>query len=796
MGNILFIKGFSQYEAMGNYIDEIELGFRLLGYNSCVINAKEDSYAFQLSELAKSQKIDAVFTCGIMLIDICAKYFPEAYYITYLCDHPAWLREELEELGEKSIVFTCDKRHEAYVKRYCPNIKYVKYIPLSGSFFPKYQTYKERVRDIVFTGSYNRPETMYGKIAKYDGVLRMFAEHMTESIVAHPEQDLEKCLENTLEFFGVMMSEQEFHELAREFYVVDRYARSYYRDKMIRSLLESGLQVHVFGNGWEEFEGEGKENLIIEKGNFYVARKAVANAKIAINIMPWFKDGFQERIATAMLSGTVAVTDESKYILDNFTDGRELIIYSLNALEKLPVKVKWLLEHPVEAEKIALAGKDRAEQTLTWQHRACEMAQYVQQCVGLRPNSEEEQGEILRITYQTLHNREVALETIHSMNEIVDMIAEVQMYDKMDVYDVEYFYAKFLSQFMMSKANYPELCGSANIYNFLMNLSEEQAEFGTELLVKECRDILSVFLNMEREQLVKEKNVLRRQLAQMNTSPNAHSQEVLIKKLKLNYQQSQDEDIQEILANIGESNYVGPYNQNFINRYQGGIANIIETVGYDAQVALYYALWNGKKMYYPRDYTKEDVAWAIRFVHLEQDVKSPHRYLDDTFDVGEGDIVIDAGVAEGNFALDIVERAKKVYLVECEHKWIEALHKTFEPWKEKVVIIEKMLGDKDDAQFASIDGFVEEGYANFIKMDVEGAEVSALIGASTVLKNSKNIKCAICAYHRKNAEKDIRRMLEENHFYTTTTKGYMFFKEDIDSWVDGELRHGLVRAVK
>ena len=107
-----------------------------------------------------------------------------------------------------------------------------------------------------------------------------------------------------------------------------------------------------------------------------------------------------------------------------------------------------------------------------------------------------------------------------------------------------------------------------------------------------------------------------------------------------------------------------------------------------------------------------------------------------------------------------------------------------------------MLGEKDDQQYASIDCFVTEGYVNFIKMDVEGAELSSLRGASSVLDKSKNIKCAICAYHRKNAEKDIRRILEQKNFYTSITKGYIFFKEDLDSWVDGELRHGLVKAIK
>ena len=219
-------------------------------------------------------------------------------------------------------------------------------------------------------------------------------------------------------------------------------------------------------------------------------------------------------------------------------------------------------------------------------------------------------------------------------------------------------------------------------------------------------------------------------------------------------------------------------------------------IQYDEEAEMYFGMWNHKRMYYPKGYTRSDVINCINFVKLEQDPDSPHRYLDDTFNVNEGDIVVDAGVAEGNFALDIVEKAKKVYLVECEEKWVEALKWTFQPWADKVVIIPKMLGEKDDQQYASIDCFVTEGYVNFIKMDVEGAELSSLRGASSVLDKSKNIKCAICAYHRKNAEKDIRRILEQKNFYTSITKGYIFFKEDLDSWVDGELRHGLVKAIK
>ena len=72
----------------------------------------------------------------------------------------------------------------------------------------------------------------------------------------------------------------------------------------------------------------------------------------------------------------------------------------------------------------------------------------------------------------------------------------------------------------------------------------------------------------------------------------------------------------------------------------------------------------------------------------EQDVRSAHRYLDGAFTFEKGEILVDAGVAEGNFALDVVEKASKLILFEADREWIEPLQATFAPWKEKIVIVQ------------------------------------------------------------------------------------------------------------
>lgn len=159
MANVLLIKGQSQYSAMRNYIDEIETGFRMAGYHTCVLDGLDESFWFQFNQLQNSIKTDITFVCNAML-----QTRVSDVYITYLTDHPASHRDRLTRLDERSVVFVCDRRHEAYVRKYCPNIRHVKYIPLSGEAVKQYIPYSRRSRDLVFTGSYRKPEEAYRDI--------------------------------------------------------------------------------------------------------------------------------------------------------------------------------------------------------------------------------------------------------------------------------------------------------------------------------------------------------------------------------------------------------------------------------------------------------------------------------------------------------------------------------------------------------------------------------------------------------------------------------------------------------
>jgi len=57
------------------------------------------------------------------------------------------------------------------------------------------------------------------------------------------------------------------------------------------------------------------------------------------------------------------------------------------------------------------------------------------------------------------------------------------------------------------------------------------------------------------------------------------------------------------------------------------------------------------------------------------------------------------------------------------------------------------LWDASEIKCASLDELFADAYPTYIKMDIEGAEMDALTGASRIIRDSSPV-LAICVYHR------------------------------------------------
>lgn len=160
-------------------------------------------------------------------------------------------------------------------------------------------------------------------------------------------------------------------------------------------------------------------------------------------------------------------------------------------------------------------------------------------------------------------------------------------------------------------------------------------------------------------------------------------------------------------------------------------------------------------------------------------------------------VVIDTGANIGMFAhYAITKKNNYVFCFEPAQNCLEALHKNLEGLNKRYSIIEKGLWNKPDTlefmehdefpgcnqllefkneytraiEVTTIDTFVSEqmlGQVDFIKMDIEGAELQALEGGLDTIKRFRP-KMAISAYHKPNDEQDIIKFMEANTDYKLT----------------------------
>lgn len=655
---ILIIKGQSQYDVLRIATDYVAQEFMNRGYKVKFLDlTNEENYQINCNDIFDNS-YEMIYSFNALMLDlkngndIHIINYSQLPYVTYLVDHPIYQYERLACAYKNLSVATFDGYNVEFLKQYYPYLKKSEFIPFFGFKALDIVPYMERTIDILFVGSYCDPEKSKKELESFEGVFKTIAENVVQILLYHTDYTLEQAIRSYLNRISFEISDEEFLDLISIMKPVDKYIRNYFRDKVVRTIMDAGLTLTVYGNGWDSLKSKYGDKLnLLSDGNTSLLDgiEIMAKSRIVLSVMPWFKDAIQDRIITTMLNGSVCVTDTSKYMVENLVDNNNIIFYNLGEIEKLPSKIMYLIDNPVTSANIAKNGEKVVSERYTIKH-------FVDKIIDFTPKN------------YRLHARE----------------------------------------------------------DFLQK-----------------------------------------------------------------YSNTKDHEIIEILEHI-KVNSIGVYNYPFTLDYY----SLSVEVNYDEQVDMYYVNHHSKRMYYPKKYrSKEVIAQNYRFISLEQDMKSPHRYLDDIAMVQAGDVIIDAGVAEGNFALDVVDKAAKLYLIECNQDWIQALEQSFKPYMDKVVIVNKYLSNIDDDNNITIDNLVNEK-VNFIKMDIEGAEIDALSCAGKTLLESDRITCTICSYHKNGDEEKITNILKQNNFNVSTSAGYMFFLHDDYALENLELRRGIVRGVK
>lgn len=338
----------------------------------------EDLHSYLHFEQFIAQKVDMVicFDGFGLKDDLFIQLWNEKKVTTVniLMDHPLRFHPTMTKHPDRYIQFCCDRNHVEYVRKYFSDeVLHVEFLPHAGTYVldSPARPFSERKFDVLFSGSYFRPERKLLEIERdfpEGTVMNQFYKMMAEHLLTHSTVTVEQAVVDMINQTGMQVSGQQLKTIFRCAEPIDGMIRMFQRERVIKAVAESGVDLWLIGNGWEEHPSIGCSNVhrLEDLIPYEQTLHYMADAKINLNVMPWFKAGTHDRIFNILLQHSLPLTDTSSWIEENYTDGEELVIYDLEHLEKLPVIMNTLLENPTRSEEIIQKGYEKTRRNFTW----------------------------------------------------------------------------------------------------------------------------------------------------------------------------------------------------------------------------------------------------------------------------------------------------------------------------------------------------------------------------------------------------------------------------------------------
>ena len=229
----------------------------------------------------------------------------------------------------------------------------------------------EKTKDLIFLGTYNDYRELLDLIRKSDRNTRFLAGAFLLEMTKYPNQTAEEALSKVLLRRHHSIAEKDFLDVMDSLKPMINCAMIYYREKTVRTLLDAGISLIVYGDSWKKAPFADHPMLsIVPSVSPEESLRELAEAKMSLNVMAWHKDGFTERIANSMLYHSIVVSDRSACLEEQYKDGEELILFDLKNLSALPDRIRSVLQDDAHREKMDERAYERAVAEDTWDQRA------------------------------------------------------------------------------------------------------------------------------------------------------------------------------------------------------------------------------------------------------------------------------------------------------------------------------------------------------------------------------------------------------------------------------------------
>lgn len=381
---------YSAVESFNCFTDILDQELRKRGYEVFILDlnhpSAEDPHSYKnfMAYLSQGANLAICFDAlGVRedltpgIVDLWDQH--QTVIVDILMDPPLRFHPALEHHPQNYILYCCDREHVEYVKQYfgqtVPRVYFMPHVGVQPGMnsLAGEKPYGERSYDILFCGTYYRPQDKLAEIEKIcprDSDAYHLYRKTFENLVKDSDLSIWKGFLLTVEQLGWEIPEPVLKQMLYGCDSLDWAIRMYQRERVISVLAESGLELHLLGRGWEKHPNAGLPNVhhIDDRIPYGETLKYMADARINLNVMPGFKQGTHDRIFNTLLQRSVPLTDSSGWIGENFTDGVDIALYDLKHLKELPSIARRLLSDQELAERIIENGYRKAAEGFTWGH--------------------------------------------------------------------------------------------------------------------------------------------------------------------------------------------------------------------------------------------------------------------------------------------------------------------------------------------------------------------------------------------------------------------------------------------
>ena len=403
MAKIIMFKG--GVETLTYFSQELAEYFKTKGHDIFWYNLEESLYSAKKVKKFIKYRETIVLTFNFLGLskeagcyDEASGYLWEQYDIpcyNIVVDHPLYYTERYEQLPQNYYHISIDRKHMQYMKDYYNGLKADLFLPLAGNqlsrkellFEERFGAFEEWQRQrpvsVMFAGNYREPKEYERYITRINDEYTAFYRGIISELLHHPERTLEEVAKRHCIREMGQLSTEEWRICFQHMNFIDLYLRFTVRKRVIEEMLKAGFVVDVYGHGYEEFWYDGFDEKARKRLRIHGpldtkgCLEAMEQAKVSLNVMPWFKDGAHDRIFSSILQGSISVTDDSIYLREQLKDGTDVIFYGLNRLDKMTHQVATLLEQPEKMYEMARNAYDYVIRFHTWKDRAVILEQYI-----------------------------------------------------------------------------------------------------------------------------------------------------------------------------------------------------------------------------------------------------------------------------------------------------------------------------------------------------------------------------------------------------------------------------------